>query len=279
MMKKGMRIYVIVFALAILSPSVVAAEEGEKAKPWERFSLNVGGFVANLNSDFRIGSQSLGVGLDVNPEDALGLDSSLFVFRADALWRFTSNRRHRFELSYYDLRRASTKTLEADIQINDKIFSTGTTVDTLFDLQVIRAGYSYSLIQDDRIDLGISAGLYVMPIRIKISSTTSGEIGDEGITAPLPVAGLHFDFAITPKFFLKQSIDVFYFQYQNFQGGLLDTRVGVEYNIWKHFGVGVAYEYFRLQVKAEGQDYPNIDLVGKIQFNYGGIMLYGKLFF
>lgn len=278
MMKKGMGICIIVFTLAFLSPSVVAAEDGG-GKPWERFSLNVGGFVATLNSDFRLGSDALGAGIDVSPEDALGLDSSLFVFRADALWRFTNNRRHRFELSYYDLRRASTKNLEADIQINDKIFSAGTTVDTLFDLQVIRVGYSYSLIQDDRIDLGISAGLYVMPIRIKISSTTSGEIGDEGITAPLPVAGLHFDFAITPKFFLKQSIDVFYFQYQNFQGGLLDTRVGVEYNIWKHFGVGVAYEYFRLQVKAEGQDYPNIDLVGKIQFNYGGIMLYGKLFF
>ncbi len=278
-MKKGRGFYVIVFTLAFLFPSVVAAEEGEKAKPWERFSLNVGGFVATVNSDFRLGSQSLGAGIDISPEDALGLDSSLFVFRADALWRFTSNRRHRFELSYYDLRRASTKNLEADIQIGDRIFTAGTTVDALFDLQVIRAGYSYSLIQDDRIDLGISAGLYVMPIRIKVSSTTSNEVTDEGITAPLPVLGLHFDFAITPKFFLKQSIDVFYFQYQNFQGDLLDTRVGVEYNIWKHFGVGVAYEYFRLQVKAESQDYPYIDLVGKIQFNYGGIMLYGKLFF
>jgi hypothetical protein len=72
---------------------------------------------------------------------------------------------------------------------------------------------------------------------------------------------------------------VFYFQYQNFSGGLFDAKVGLEYNIWKHFGVGVAYDYFRLQVKAEGQDYPYIDLVGKIQFNYGGILLYGKLFF
>jgi hypothetical protein len=277
MMKKGMRIYVIVFILAFLFPSVVAAEEGEKAKPWERFSLNVGGFIATVNSDFRIGTKS--AGLDISPEDALGLDSSVFVFRADALWRFTSNRRHCFELSYYDLRRASTKTLEGDIQINDKIFSAGTTVDALFDVQVIRAAYSYSLIQDDRFNLAIGGGLYVMPIRIKLSSTSSGETGDEGITAPLPVAGLRFDFAITPKFFLKESLDVFYFQYQNFSGGLFDVKVGLEYNIWKHFGVGVAYDYLRLQFKAEGQDYPYIDLVGKVQFNYGGIMLYGKLFF
>ena len=81
MMKKGMRIFVIVFASAILSSSVVAAEEGEKAKPWERFSLNVGGFIATVNSDFRFGTKS--AGLDISPEDALGLDSSIFVFRAD----------------------------------------------------------------------------------------------------------------------------------------------------------------------------------------------------
>jgi hypothetical protein len=277
-MKKGMGIYVILISLAFLSPSVVVAEDGG-GKPWERFSLNVGGFVANMNSDFRIGSESLGAGLDVNVEDALGLDTSLFVFRADALWRFTSNRRHRFDLSYYDMRRASTKTLEADIQIKDQIFTVGTTVDALFDLKIIRAAYSYSLFQDDRFDLGLSAGLYVAPIKVGVSSTSSGTAEEESITAPLPVVGLRFDFAITPKLFLKQSIDVFYFQYQNFSGGLFDTKVGLEYNIWKHVGVGVAYEYFRLQVKAESEDYPYIDMVGKIQFNYGGILLYAKLFF
>jgi hypothetical protein len=278
MMKKGMRIYVIVFTLAFLSPSVVAAEDGG-GKPWERFSLNLGGFVATLNSDFRIGSQSLGVGLDVNPEDVLGLDSSLFVFRADAIWRFTDNRRHRFDLSYYDLRRSATKTIEADIQIKDRVFSAGATIDTLFDLQIIRAAYSYSLIQDDRFDLGISAGLFIMPIKIRLSSSNSGAAEEQGMTAPLPVVGLRFDFAITPKLFLKESIDVFYFQYQSFSGGLFDAKVGLEYNIWKHVGVGVAYDYFRLQFKVDGNDYPGLDMVGKLQFNYGGILLYGKLFF
>jgi hypothetical protein len=235
--------------------------------------------VTTLNSDFRIGSQSLGVGLDVSPEDALGLDSSLTVFRADALYRFTSNRRHRFDLGYIDLRRSATKTIQADIQIKDRIFPVGTTVDSLFDLKIIRAAYSYSFFQDERFDLGLSAGLYVAPIKIRVSSTSSGAAEEQSITAPLPVVGLRFDFAITPKFFLKESIDVFYFQYQNFSGGLFDAKVGLEYNIWKYVGVGVAYDYFRLQFKVDGNDYPGLDMVGKLQFNYGGILLYGKFYF
>ena len=279
MMKKGGGIYVILFTLAFLFPSVVAAEEGEKAKPWERFSLNVGGFIAAMNSDVRIGSQSLGTGVDVNVEDALGLSSSVFVFRADAYYRFTSNLRHRFDLSFVDLRRSSTKTLQSDVTIKDQTFPVGTTVDSLFDLKIIRGSYSYSLFQDDRFDLGLSIGAYVMPIKFQVSSSSSGTTEQETITAPLPVVGVRFDYAITPKFFLKQSFDFFYLQYENFQGSLFDAKVGVEYNIWKYVGVGVAYDYFSVQVKAEGQNYPGVDMTGKIRLTYGGLLLYGKFYF
>jgi hypothetical protein len=44
-------------------------------------------------------------------------------------------------------------------------------------------------------------------------------------------------------------------------------------------GVGVAYDLLRLQVKADGQNYPGIDMVGKIQFTYSGLLLYGKFYF
>jgi hypothetical protein len=118
-----------------------------------------------------------------------------------------------------------------------------------------------------------------MPIKFRVSSSTSGAAEEEVVTAPLPVAGLRFDFAITPKLFLKQSFDFFYVQYGNFQGSLYDVKVGVEYNIWKYVGVGVAYDFFRVQVKAEGGDYPGLDMAGRIQVNYGGLLLYGKFFF
>jgi hypothetical protein len=278
-MRKVIWIYGIAFALAFLSPSVVAAEEGQKEKPWERFSFNLGGFVATFNSDFRFGSQTSGGGVYVNGEDALGLDSSLTVFRADAMYRFTDNRRHRFDLTYVNLRRSATKTLQEDIQFKDQTFPVGTTVDSLFELQIIRGAYSYSLFQDDRFDLGLSAGMYVAPIKIRISSATTGTAEEEAFTAPLPVLGLAFAFAITPKFFLKQNADFFYLRYQNFEGSLFDAKIALEYNLWKHVGFGIAYDYLRLQVKAQGQDYPGLNMVGKFEFGVGGLMLYGKFYF
>jgi hypothetical protein len=279
MKKKVVAISVLAITLAFLSMSVVAAEEEKKVMPWEKFSLSLGGFITTVNSDVRIGSQTAGIGIDVNPEDALGLDSSVFVFRADASYRFTENRRHRFDLSYIDLRRSATRTIQRDIQFRDHTFTAGTTLDTLFDIQLIRGAYSYSLYQDDRIDLGLSFGAYVAPIKLRLSSSTSGNAEEQNVTAPLPVLGLRFDFAITPKLFLKQGLDVFYMQYGNFQGSLIDAKVNVEYNIWKHVGVGVGYDYFRIMIKADGDNYPGTNLVGQIQFNYGGLLLYGKYFF
>ena len=148
------------FALLIIffSLSVNAGEKENEGKPWERFSFNLGGFITAINSNVSLGAKGLGIEVDV--EDALDLDSSVSVFRVDGLWRFTSNLRHRLDLSWFDISRDSSTTLLKDIQIGETLFPLGTQVTTSFDLQVFKGAYSYSFFQDDRIDLGVSFGLF-----------------------------------------------------------------------------------------------------------------------
>ncbi len=52
--------------------------------------------------------------------------------------------------------------------------SAGTKVDTTFNYQIIRAAYSYSFFQDDRMDLAASIGLFVMPIKFEMSAAGLG---------------------------------------------------------------------------------------------------------
>ncbi|MGB2687497.1 MAG: hypothetical protein WBC36_00785, partial [Desulfobacterales bacterium] len=49
---------------------------------WEKFNVNLGYFISNTNTDLSLGS---GVGLTVNVEDLLGLDTNNNVFRIDVL--------------------------------------------------------------------------------------------------------------------------------------------------------------------------------------------------
>jgi len=60
---------------------------------------------------------------------------------------------------------------------------------------------------------------------------------------------------------------------------LTDINLALEYNVWKHVGLGLGYNIMRLDIEAEGKDFPEIDLTGNIEFTYGGIQLYAKIYF
>jgi hypothetical protein len=279
MMKNIVRFHVFVVSLIFLSLSAVNAEEEQKALPWERFSLGVGGMVTTMNTSLRLGSEAVGAGTYIDLEDSLGLDSSITVIRADAMARFTRNLRHRFEFSFTDYRRKATRDLTEEIEIGGDKYPVGTKVDSTLAFEIIRGSYTYSLFLDDRVDLGLSLGAYVLPVLVKLDTSSDSMHEEKSITAPLPTLGVRFDFAITPKLFFRDHVDVFRLRYETFQGNMVDLNCALEYYIWKHFGVGLAYEFFGIQLQNERTDYPTLELTGALELNYSGLLLYGKVIF
>ena len=268
--------------LLAFSQANAAQENAAGDSPWETFGVNLGVFVSATDTSFRIGS---GIGLSIDAEQALNLDANTTVFRADALWRFTDNKRHRLDLTWFSLSRDATRVIGQDITFEDKdgnpiTIDAGTTVESNFDFDIYELGYSYSFFQDDRIDLAAGIGLFIMPLDFGIrSSGLVEEDGSASFTAPLPVFGLRMDVALTPKWFLRTGSQVFYLEYDNFTGSVLDFKVAVEYNPWKHVGLGLGFDTLRVQLEADGEDYPSIDFKGNVDFAYTGLQLYLRYFF
>lgn len=277
-MKRAVVFILITTVIFINSPSVYAEQPAETEKPWERFTLNLGGIITTLDSSVRFGTF---VGLDVDVEKALGMDSSLTVFRADGLYRFGKTRRHRLDFSWFAYHRSGSKTIQEEIPIEPNPIPPGTGIESKLDYDILQLKYSYSFFQDDRMDLGFGIGLYGMPIKVNIRNVSTGEqFLEEDFIAPLPVFTLRGDFAITPKLFLKLNLDFFYIEIDKFTGDLTGARIAVEYNIWKHLGIGLAYDSFDASLEAEeGTDYPGIDWVGKIELEHSGLLLYAKIYF
>ncbi len=280
-MKRGRRfppvgIFFLIFVLGSWALVLRVGAESDQAQenPWERYSLTLGGGIVYMKSDVRIGSQSTGI--SVNLEDALGLDTNMLVLRAEGIARLGDSRRHRLDFGYFDLSRSGTKTLGRDITIGNTLYPTGTTVDSEFDLKLFKGGYSYSLVQDARIDFGLGAGLYVLPVKFRISTSSGGALEESSSTSPLPFLEMHIDYALTPKLFIKQSLNLFYVEYQNFKGRLVDAMIGLEYNLWKHFGLGFAFNIFSLHVEDKGSA---TNLKGSIDLAFSGLMLYGKVMY
>jgi len=123
------------------------------------FQPEFGRGIVFLKSDVRVGSQATGI--SVNAEDALGLDTDMLALRGEGIFRLGESRRHRLDFGFLDLSRDGTRTLGRDITIGDTVYPIGTTVETEFDLKLFKGAYSYSLVQDERIDFGLGIGLYV----------------------------------------------------------------------------------------------------------------------
>ncbi len=283
-MKKCCFFICILSVCIILSGTVFAADKEKSDLPWEKAYLDLGWFFATTDSAFRLGGNNVGLGISLDVEDFLGLDSSNSAFRIEGGWRFTKNKRHKLELGWFAFHREASGTIDTPIDIPPElgggIIPTGD-VKSYFNYDIIKLMYKYSFVLDDRLDFNMGLGLFVMPIEFGVQAVVDGvvtESMEEDITAPLPVVGMGFDFAITPKWFVRQQLEFFFLDTGDFSGSITSTSVALEYLPWKHVGFGLGVDAMRVEVEAKGSDYPGVDFKGNVEFDYLGAQLYVKVF-
>jgi hypothetical protein len=256
-----------------LAISAFAADSG----PWEKASVSLGAIVSSMDSSARVGTS--GTGLEVDVEEVLGLETTNSSIRIDALYRFGQSNRHRVDFTWFDLARDATRTLETEIEIGGTVFPVGTTVQSEFDLAFYNLRYSYSFLQDDRIDLAGSVGVHVTEVGLSVSSASEGTRGEQ-VTAPLPLLGLRMDVLLTSKWYIRSSWEGLYLAFDGAKGLISDTTLAVEYRPWKRFSMGAGVNAIQVSLEGEeGTDMPGLDFAAKFDFNYTGLLLYGKVLF
>ena len=73
MKKPSHKFVMIAFMSVVVLGQTGHAQEKKKREPWEKFSIGAGVLTAGLDSTYRVGA---GVGVDLDFEDFLGLESS-----------------------------------------------------------------------------------------------------------------------------------------------------------------------------------------------------------
>ena len=272
-------ILIAISSALMLVDAALAQEEKPLKKPWKTFNVNLGGSLLEVSSNVRIGAKGIGIGID--PEELFNMDSISTVFRVDGYWRFTKTRRHRLDFTYFSWKREGNTILGRSVDIGDTTLPLGTEVISSLKLDVFKVGYSYSFYQDDRIDLAIATGLYILPIKYELAASgLVTENQDESITAPLPLLGLRADFAITPKWILRNNFELFYLQIRNYKGNLFNGRIGVEYNPFKHVGFGLSAEVLSLKVESQkGTEVPGVDFNGLFEVEQVGLFGYISFYY
>lgn len=275
--------YILTLLITFLSLSSAEAKEqtaktyADSLYRWERFSVNVGGFIAGLNSDINLGSKQLGLGVSINLEDALGLKTNSLVLRSEVEYAFGKSLRHSGRFSYYGFLRSANKTLESGLEIGDTIFPIGTRLESKFNMEIFKLDYAYAFYMDSRVKISGTFGFFVMPITFSAAADDSKGTST-AFVAPLPVIGFRTNFAVTPKFYLMQNIEVLYLQIGDFKGSMTDVNMRAEYKPASHFGFGVGLNSYQLNLTKSNPD-SYLDFAGNIKTGYVGFLLFAKYFF
>lgn len=233
------------------------------SKNWDRFSVSFGGFLASYNSGITFASKQLGLGIQIDVEDALGIENSSFAFRGNANYKFGKTLKHSATFGYFGILRNSRKVLDKELVLGNIIYPIGTEINSKYNLTILRAKYEYSFFQDDRVSLGASFGLFIMPVSLTVRALSQEEHKTQ-FTAPLPLVGIRTDFKITEKLYLNQSVEILYLSFSDFKGGILDLNVAVEHKTFEHIAFGLGVNSNRVNMEFKNLD-SSVDFFGNIR--------------
>lgn len=256
-----------------------AAPEGSDAASWPRLGLRVGGaFLGDFDTELRLDSRRFGRGTTLDFEDDLGFESTADVARADLWWRIDENRRHRIELSWFDISRRGQKVIDREIQWGDEVIPVSAGVDSRFRTKIWKLTYCYNFLVRDTWELGASVGVHGLGIETSLQARNL-DLGDEfEAELPMPLLGLHGEWLVLPRVRVLGSAEALYVEINDLgglvdasdlEGYVLDLRLGVEWEPVRHVGLGLGYNFFELDVSL-GEDL--LELSGL--YRYQGLLAY-----
>ena len=269
-MKKITTIFGIAALCAI--PILAAAPAFAEDDDFNHFSISLGVFLTDRESKSRLRGDLGDPAAEIDLESDLGLDRSDSVFRLDGYYRF--NDRHRIDFSAFDLSRSKNRVIDEEITWGDTVYPINANIRSEFDLAIYKLAYTWSFMRRDKGYLGLTGGLYIASLGATISEPQLGSAGSDSLTAPLPVVGLRGEYALSEKFTLRGSAELFALEYEEYDGKLTDFYLGIDYQLFEHTAVGLGLNTVQLDI---GIDRDNFD--GDFDWRYDGGLLFVRFDF
>jgi hypothetical protein len=256
---------------ASATPPVRDIGDGKLHLPRDRLLIRAGGqLFANFTT-----AVDVEMGTDFDLEDDLGLDADVFSERIDLDWRLGQN--HHVVASYYGINRSASNTITGQIEFEDVVFDIGVRVAATMDIDIVRLAYRYDIWRDRRTEVGISLGAHTMLLNVDLAG--QGVVNGMGgavqvsrsaeVAAPLPVLGANVNWIVAKDLILRTGVDFFALEVGGFKGRLIDSLMVLEWRAFEHFGFGLGYNRFLIDVQLDMSDYE-----GDFEYTYNGLLFF-----
>jgi len=219
----------------------------------DRFNVRVGTYsIVNNETTIALESETL-LGVSLSTSRDLGMDDRIKTPFVDGYFRF--NPYHSLQYSWYRNSRKGDTVVNEEFEWGGETYPIDAELESEFTTNIYKLSYLFSFHHDKKVELGLLAGLHITGVKVAVKGTLNGDVvADEGtsFTAPLPVLGFKMSYDIIPhKLIWFNKVELFYINYDNYEGSLSDISSNIEWRFSKFVGIGAAMKGTRLNLEAQ----------------------------
>jgi hypothetical protein len=241
MIKNGMA--VLTFALAASAGLATLAHADDYPSPTDdRVRLSLGVMHLSSTTDLLLDSSQGVAGTPINAEKDLGLDSSDFEPKFQAMVRV--GERHRLRFDYFTLDRTGQTTLSgAPIVFRDVVLPTGYPVRSDLNLRTLGISYEYSFLHSEKFEVAATVGINDTDIstRARISTQTLHVDQREDQAGPFPTLGLDATYVVSQRFYFDGRAQYFKIAIDHLDGSLGFYELDALYRFRPNVSFAVGY--------------------------------------
>ena len=237
-------------ALVFCAASVQAASINPTLD--DRFQVRLGPFFANMDSKI-----TLATGQEIDLEERF--DDNAVTGAIYLNWRVTP--RINLEFGYSQITRDESVTIDQAVPLGDvATLPAGSSFSGDFNTRVYRLAAGYSVLRNEKSEVGLTLGVTAVNIEDKLAFTPAGgpkvTLLEEDTTEPLGSIGVYGTYAFHPQWLVNGRVGYLGLKLGDLDGKMWDILGAVEFRPWKNVGFGLAYVYndADLTVKADTGD-------------------------
>src|SRR6202140_1221985 len=193
-------------------------------------------------------------GTPVNGENVLGLANRLRQGRVEFMFRLRE--RSKVRVDYFEADRSGSKVLANDVVYGNQTFAAGQRTRTSLDWRQFDITYGYSLVRNDRFEVGTGLGIYFL--QVDAIGEVPAQKQRQEVTAgtPFPALPLDLTWRISSRWaatargaYLKATLS-------GFRGWDADIHEDIQYRWNPNFAIGLGYGAIRTSLSRKGGSFP-----------------------
>ena len=193
-------------------------------------------------------------GTPVNGENVLGLPNRLRQGRVEFMFRLRE--RSKVRVDYFEADRSGSKVLANDVVFGNQTFAAGQRTRTSLDWRQFDITYGYSLVRNDRFEVGTGLGIYFL--QVDAIGEVPAQKQRQEVTAgtPFPALPLDLTWRISSRWaatargaYLKATLS-------GFRGWYADLHEDIQYRWNPNFAIGLGYSAIRTSLTRRGGSFP-----------------------